>query len=272
MKKKKLKKKVEIGTLKFWKPWICRKTFLTFSSAHIAQERFWNWLEFIHTSEFEIQQLQNICWQLWFRNQKKQWGNETFFLKILDKKVLRIRNPLNSFWLSTWWKCFLAVYLLGNVLAAWIALFLRLLICNIYGTFLFENGFLRPKVSSWNFFRSGIFVWSLRLKITNSGSGIFVWPPPENDEFWLGNFCLTPLSIMNSRCCPSQSIVGGQTKIPACFFEFFDACRFGNDLLTLVVPKKLFPFVSLKIFFGACRSGSVSWPLSFWNLFWCLSL
>ena len=47
---------------------------------------------------------------------------------------------------------------------------------------------------------------------------------------------------MNSGCCPSQSIVGGQTKIPACFFEFFDACRFGNDLLTLVVPKKLFPF------------------------------
>ena len=267
-----MKKKVEIGTLKFWKSWICRKTFLTLSSAHIAQERFWNWLEFIHTSEFEIQQLQNICWQLWFRNQKKQWGNETFFLKILDKKVLRIRNPLNSFWLSAWWKCFLAVYLLGNVLAAWIALFLRLLICNIYGTFLFENGFSRPKVSFWNFFRSGIFVWSLRLKMTNSGSGIFVWPPPENDEFWLGNFCLTPLSIMNSGCCPSQSIVGGQTKIPACFFEFFDACRFGNDLLTLVVPKKLFPFVSLKIFFGACRLGSVSWPLSFWNLFWCLSL
>ena len=116
------------------------KNFLTFFSAHIAQERFWNWLEFIHTSEFEIQQLQNICWQLWFRNQKKQWGNETFFLKILDKKVLRIRNPLNSFWLSTWWKCFLAVYRLGNDL--WflsLEFFWRLLIWNIYGALLFEK-------------------------------------------------------------------------------------------------------------------------------------
>ena len=194
------KKKVEIGTLKFWKPWICRKTFLTFSSAHIAQERFWNWLEFIHTSEFEIQQLQNICWQLWFRNQKKQWGNETFFLKILDKKVLRIRNPLNSFWLSTWWKCFLAVYLLGNVLAAWIALFLRLLICNIYGTFLFENGFSRPKVSFEIFSARGFlfdpsawklpilargFLFDHPLKMTNSGSG-FLFDPDQSifNEFY----------------------------------------------------------------------------------------
>ena len=103
LEKKKLKKKVENGTLKFWKPWIWRKTFWLFFSAHIAQERFWNWLEFIHTSEFEIQQLQNICWQLWFQNSKKSAEMKCFFLEILDKKVLRIRSRLDSFCLLPLW-------------------------------------------------------------------------------------------------------------------------------------------------------------------------
>ena len=35
--------------------------------------------------------------------------------------------------------------------------------------------------------------------------------------------------------------------------NFFDACRFGNGLLNFVIPKKFFPFESLKIFFGTCR-------------------
>ena len=145
---KKSKKKVENGTLKFWKPWIWRKKFLTFSSAHIAQERFWNWLEFIYTSEFEIQQLQNICWQLGFKTLKKVQKWNVFFLEILDKKVLRIRSRLNYFCLLTSWKCFLAVYRLGNDL--WflsLEFFWRLLIWNIYGALLFENGFSWPKVS-----------------------------------------------------------------------------------------------------------------------------
>lgn len=71
---------------RFWKPWICRKTFLIFSSDHIAQERFWNWLEFIHTSESEIQQLQNICLQLWFQNLKKSTEMKLFFWKFWTRK------------------------------------------------------------------------------------------------------------------------------------------------------------------------------------------
>ena len=191
--KKKLKKKVEIGTLKFWKPWICRKTFLTLSSAHIAQERFWNWLEFIHTSEFEIQQLQNICWQLWFRNQKKNseamkryfwksWIRKYFefeffwilFDSQLDENVFLQSTSLEMFLLLE--LPFFCVYWFATSMALF---FLKMDFRGLkYHFEIFSaRGFLfDPSAWKWRILARG-FLFDHPLKMTNSGSGIFVWRP-----------------------------------------------------------------------------------------------
>ena len=120
-----MKKKVENGTLKFWKPWIWRKTFWLFFSAHIAQERFWNWLEFIHTSEFEIQQLQNICWQLWFQNSKKSAEMKCFFPENLGQESTSNSKSFELFLPLTFMKmfsCSLSPWKWSLVLVAWIFL------------------------------------------------------------------------------------------------------------------------------------------------------
>ena len=48
------------------------KKFLAFACVDKRQKWFLDSNEFINTSEFKIQKVQNIFWQLWFENLKKK--------------------------------------------------------------------------------------------------------------------------------------------------------------------------------------------------------
>ena len=79
------KKKLKNGTLKFWKPWICKDEKKTSTSPFTyCWKWFRNWIPFIHTSESQIQQLQ------------------AFFLKAITVTWNVTANELRS--LSFFWK------------------------------------------------------------------------------------------------------------------------------------------------------------------------
>ena len=115
----KLEKKLKMERLNFENLGFGEKPFwLFFFSVHIAQERFWKWLEFIHTSEFQIQQLQIFVGNCVFKTLKKMQKWNVFFLEILDKKVLRIRRSLNSFYLLPLWNFFLQCIALERIFSS----------------------------------------------------------------------------------------------------------------------------------------------------------
>ena len=111
--KKSWKKKLKMERLNFENLGFGEKLFWLFFCSHSTGTLLkltWVYLYIgIWNSTTSKYLLATVLSKLW-----KKCRNETFFLEILDKKVLWIRSRLNSFCLLPLWKYFLAVYRLGN--------------------------------------------------------------------------------------------------------------------------------------------------------------
>ena len=97
----------------------------------------------MHTSEFKIQKVQNIFWQLWFENFKrvKRHKNEESFLKCLDFQDEKIELV----WEYIFSACRSEVFSeLVSFRTAFLCLSLWTFTCwfEFFGAYSFENGFM----------------------------------------------------------------------------------------------------------------------------------